>query len=128
MKCLKRKNYLEHTAVKEGRNGGFEKGYKDENAEFFPTCSYRWAFRRQLKRTGRIEDDVTVVNIPKRKVDTRFSFLLIPDMDHMDKIILYHLCSTEDMPIQLSPINLQAHYLDNFFSLLNFKFRVNILL
>lgn len=130
MKCLKRKNYLEHTAVEEGHNGGFEKGYKDENVEFFPKCSYCWSFRRQLKRTGRIgEDKVTVVNIPKKKADIRFSFLLILDTDHTDKIILYHLCSTEDITIQLSPINLQAHYLDNFFFyLLNFKFWVNILL
>lgn len=36
MKCLKRKNYPEHTAVEEGHDGGFEKGDEDENIEFFP--------------------------------------------------------------------------------------------
>lgn len=115
IKCLKRKNYLEHTAVQERHNGGYEKGYKDENVEFFPKCPYCWSFRRQLKRTGRIGDDnVTELNIPKKMMDARFSFLLILDMDHMDKIILYHLGSTEDTTIQLSLINLQAHYLGSF--------------
>lgn len=32
---LERKIYLEHTAVEEDRNRGFEKGYKDENVDFF---------------------------------------------------------------------------------------------
>lgn len=64
-----------------------------------------------MKRTGRVgEDNVRVVNIPKKKVDTTFSFLLIQYMDHRDKIIFYYLCSTEDITIQFSPINLQAHY------------------
>lgn len=40
MKCSKQKNYLEHTAVEEGHNGGFQKGYDDDNVEFFPKCCY----------------------------------------------------------------------------------------
>lgn len=43
---------MEHTAVEEGHNGGFEIGYEVENIEFFPKCSYCWSFRTQLKRTG----------------------------------------------------------------------------
>lgn len=64
-----------------------------------------------MKRTGRVgEDNVTVVNIPKKKADTTFSFLLILYMGHTDKIIFYYLYSTEDITIQFSPIKLQAHY------------------
>lgn len=77
-----------------------------------------------MKRTGRIEDNVTVVNIHRKKVDAGFSFLLVLHMDHMDKIILYHLGSTENITVQLSPINLQAPHLDFVFN----KFRANILL
>lgn len=71
--------------MEEWHNGGFGKGYEDENVEFFPKYSYCWSFRRQMKRTGRVEDNVTVANIPKKKVDTRFSFLLILYMDHKTK-------------------------------------------